>query len=71
MWAGGAFHYWHAVLVNIINCVSAIQYLQEKGCKVAQIHTQDNIYECIRVEKCEEKLYYCLLHLSGVNHLLL
>ena len=39
MLAGGFFYYLHAVLVNIINCVSArIQFLQEKGCKVAQIH---------------------------------
>ena len=38
--AGGVFYYWHEVLVNIINCVSAqIQFLQKKkGCKVAQIH---------------------------------
>ena len=30
-------------LTDIINCISApMQHLQGKGCKVAQIHTQDN-----------------------------
>ena len=66
------FYYWHVVLVNIINRVSArIHYLQEKGFKVAQIHTQDNAYECIRVKKYEEKLRYCFLLLSGVDQVLL
>ena len=72
MRAGSFFYYWHGVLVNIINCISIrIQYLQEKGCEVAQIHTQDNTYECIKVEKYEEKLHYCFFHLSGVDHVLI
>ena len=45
--------------MNIINCVSArVLYLQEKGYKVGRIHAQDNTYECIRVQKYEEKLHY-------------
>ena len=73
MRAGGvSFYYWHVVLVNIMNRVNArIHCLQEKGCKVARIHTQDNTYECIGVEKYEEKLYYCFLLLSGVDRVLL
>ena len=60
------------VFVNIINCVSArIPYLQEKWCKVAQIYAQDNTYECIRVKKYEEKLHYCFLYFSSIDHVLL
>ena len=38
----------------------------QKGCKVAQIHTQDITYKCIRAEKCEEKLHYFFL-LAGLE----
>ena len=59
------FYYWYAVLVNIISCVSAqLQFLEEKGCKVALIHAQDNTYGCIRVEMYEEKLHYCFFILA-------
>ena len=71
MQTGGVFYYCHAIIVNIINCVRAqIQYLQEKMSDVAQIHTQDNTYKCIRVKRYEEKLHYCILHLSVINHML-
>ena len=59
MQVGGVIFYWHAVLMNIIHCLSApIQHLPEKRCKVAQIYTQDRTYDYIRVEKYEQILHY-------------
>ena len=55
MWAGGVFlllapgSHEYYLLPKCMNTV-----LTKKGCKVAQIHTQDNKYACIRVKKDEK-----------------
>ena len=45
MWAAGVFHYWHAVLVNIINCLVHKYSIYKKKVQSGQIHTQDITYE--------------------------